>query len=100
MDFKLEDVKVINDEAVSRFEASVGGQVAYLSYERRGARIVYDHTKVPPALEGHGLAGKLTRTALDDARAQGLKVVPVCSYVASYIGKHPEYQDLVAPPQS
>ena len=99
MDFKLEEVQVVNKEAVLRFEAAVGGEVAYLTYERRGERIVYDHMKVPPALEGHGLAGKLARTALDYARAQGLEVVPVCPYVASYIGKHQEYQDLLAAPQ-
>jgi uncharacterized protein len=97
MDFKLEDVAVLNDEGAKRFEARVGGETAYLSYERRGDRIVYDHTKVPPALEGHGLAAKLARTALEYARAHGLKVVPVCPYVASYICKHPDYQDLVAP---
>ena len=54
------------------------------------------HTVVPLALEGHGIAGRLARAALDYARDRGLSVVPLCPYVADYIGKHPEYEDLVA----
>lgn len=54
------------------------------------------HTEVPEALEGRGIAGRIVRFALDDVRARGLKAVPRCPYVAGYISRHPEYQDLVA----
>ena len=54
------------------------------------------HTEVPPAFEGRGIAAALVREALAWARAQGLKVWPLCSYVAVYMRRHPETQDLLA----
>ncbi|MGA9852845.1 MAG: GNAT family N-acetyltransferase [Gammaproteobacteria bacterium] len=95
MEFKTEDLKIINNEAAGRFETRLGNETAFLSYQRRPGRIIYVHAEVPPAYEHHGVAGILTKTALDYARTNGLKVVPVCPYVASYIRQHPEYQDLV-----
>jgi len=92
-----DDVTVSNNEAEQRYEARVDGQLAVLAYQQDGDRIVYTHTKVPEELEGHGIAGKLTRVALDDARTQRRAVVPRCPYVADYIQRHPEYQDLVSP---
>jgi predicted GNAT family acetyltransferase len=58
--------------------------------------ITFTHTLVPKELEGRGIGSKLARGALDAARAQGLKVVPKCPFIAGYIGKHAEYADLVA----
>jgi predicted GNAT family acetyltransferase len=54
------------------------------------------HTEVPEQYQGQGLAGKLATAALEWARASGLKVIPSCPYVSNYIGKHPEFADLVA----
>jgi len=51
---------------------------------------------VPPALEGRGIAGQLTRAVLDHVRAHGLKVEPACSYARAYIDRHPEDRDLLA----
>lgn len=73
----------------------VGGQVAVLEYARGADRITLIHTGVPEALEGHGIAGRLAKTALDEARVQGLAVIPRCRYVAAYIRRHPEYAELV-----
>jgi len=70
--------------------------MARLEYHLRGPTIVYTHTIVPLVLEGHGIAGKLAKEALDYARDRELSVVPLCPYVADYVGKHPEYGDLVA----
>jgi predicted GNAT family acetyltransferase len=53
------------------------------------------HTEVLPRFEGRGLAGELTAAVLDQAREEGLDVLPFCPYVKSYIAKHPEYTDLV-----
>jgi uncharacterized protein len=91
-------VAVTNNEAAHRFEAKLGNATALITYRRRGDRIVFLHTEVPADFEGKGVAGKLVRAALDFARANNLRVVPLCSFVASYIRKHPEYQDLL--PQS
>ncbi|HUY80084.1 MAG TPA: GNAT family N-acetyltransferase [Ktedonobacterales bacterium] len=86
----------INDNtADSQFEAHVGPYVGVIQYERLGDMIVFTHTETPEELEGHGVASKLAQAALDDARAQGLRVAPLCPFVASYIKRHPEYGDLV-----
>jgi predicted GNAT family acetyltransferase len=57
--------------------------------------ITLTHTEVPPTLRGQGIASRLTRGVLEAARAQGLKVVPRCSFVAAFMGRHPEFNDLV-----
>src|SRR5205085_2303918 len=68
-------IEVTNDEATQRYETRVDGAVALIQYERRGDRIVFLHTEVPAALEGHGVGSALARAALDDARARHLTVV-------------------------
>jgi predicted GNAT family acetyltransferase len=93
----LDDVTVINNEEARRFEATVDGHLALITYRRFRGKIVFDHTEVPPPLEGKGLAAKLTRTALDFARANRLRVVSLCPFVSSYVGRHTEVQDLVSP---
>ena len=61
----------------------------------RGETISLIHTEVDPAFEGRGLAGRLARYSLDDARKRQLAVLPFCPYVQSWIKRHPEYADLV-----
>lgn len=80
-----------------RYEAEVDGDLAMAVYRRRGDTIIFTHTEVPEALEGQGIAGQIVRFALDDVRARGLKVVARCPYVAGFIHRYPEYQDLLAP---
>jgi uncharacterized protein len=58
---------------------------------------VLRHTEVAPSEEGQGLGGRLVAGALADIRTRGLRVVPVCMFVAAYIKRHPEQRDLVAP---
>lgn len=66
-----------------------------LTWTDVGDRRVLEHTGVRDSFEGQGLAGKVVRQALDDARSQGLRVVPLCPYVARYIDRHPDDADLV-----
>ena len=80
----------------SRFETTVDGTTAYISYVDNGDVMVFDHTIVPSEIGGRGIAGELTKHALEYAREHGKKIVPACSYVAGYLQKHPEYQTLVA----
>jgi uncharacterized protein len=94
-----QEITVTNNEAKQRYEASVDGHLAVLSYERQGVSIVYLHTGVPSAVAGRGIANLLARTALDEARAQKRIVVPLCPFVAAYIRRHPEYLSLVAESQ-
>jgi predicted GNAT family acetyltransferase len=86
---------VRHNEANHRFEAGSDDQPARLDYRMRGAVVEMVNTEVPPEYQGQGLAGKLATAALDWARAGGHKVLPSCSYVKSFIDKHPEYQDLL-----
>lgn len=89
------DIHVRNNESLSQFEAQVDGHLAVAQYRLIGDHITFTHTEVPEELQGQGIAGRLARTALEHARAEGLKVIPRCPYIAGYIRKHPEYQDLV-----
>lgn len=82
--------------AEHRYEARVDGHLATLTYALDGNTIIYLHTEVPSALEGHGVGARLARTALDEARDQGRSIVPLCPFVAAYIRRHPEYRPLVA----
>ena len=89
--------EVKDNPATSRFEMASGGAVAFVEYGATGdGRIVLLHTEVPEALSGQGVGSKLVRGTLDAVRAEGLKVVPRCEFVAAYIGRHPEYRDMVA----
>jgi predicted GNAT family acetyltransferase len=96
VEVNLNDIAVVHNEKAHRFEMEIDGLRPILTYRRFPDRIHFIHTEVPPPLEGRGLAAKLVRTALDFARANRLRVVPVCPYVASFLRKYPEYQDLVS----
>jgi hypothetical protein len=58
--------------------------------------IVVDHTGVPPAFEGRGIAAKLVNKMIEDARKDGFKITPLCSYVVAQFRRHPEWADLHA----
>jgi len=88
---------VQHNAAASRYEVTVDGHLSVAEYELTGNTLTFTHTLVPGELRGRGLAEKLVRAALADARTAGRKVVPQCSYVAAFIARHPEYQPLVAP---
>ena len=97
MNRELAGMEVVDNKAAQRYEAEVSGELAVVEYQLTGDRIIFTHTEVPRPLEGHGVAAKLAQTALDDARARHLTVVPRCPYIASYIKRHQQYLDIVAP---
>jgi uncharacterized protein len=94
----MSDVEVTDNPSESRFEARLDGELAGIAvYELHPDRIVFLHTEVDDAFEGRGVGSALARTALDDVRGRGgLAVVPRCPFIAGWIEKHPDYQDLVA----
>ncbi len=93
--FPEQEIPVTQNTQASRFEIQVEGHLAVLEYQMQGNVMVCTHTGVPEALGGRGLGSKLARAALEYARQNDLKVWPLCSFVAGYIQKHPEYQPLV-----
>jgi len=78
-----------------RIEIERHGHVAYLEYTLAGKVLQLIHSEVPTALRGQGLGSELAHSALEWAREKGLKVDVICPSVAEYLGKHPEYADLV-----
>ncbi len=86
---------VEHQAAAQRFAVSTPQGIALCSYRREGNMLVLPHTEVPPALEGRGIAAALVAAALAWARSEGMKVRPSCSYVAAYMRRHPETQDLL-----
>ena len=86
---------VSNNAAQHRFELEVDGHIAAAYYERSGDVITFEHTEVPAELGGKGIGSKLVKGALDQVRAEGLKVIAQCPFVKGWIGKHPDYSGLL-----
>lgn len=86
---------VVLNEAASRFELDIEGQLGVLAFRRSGDKIYYTHTEVPPRFRGRGYGAVLAEAALDYAEAERLQVVPMCSFVAQYIDENPRYQHLL-----
>lgn len=84
--------EIRHEPAAGRFV--LGEAVA--EYRLEGNRMIFTHTFVPPEMRGQGVAAKLIHAGLEYARAGGKRVVPQCSYVETYLQRHPEYEDLRA----
>jgi uncharacterized protein len=91
------DIKIEHNASAQQYEARIGRHLAVAEYSMSGNTITFTHTFVPPALRGRGIASKLIQAALEDARAEELMVVPLCSFVAGYIRRHPEHMALLSP---
>ena len=85
-----------HDHTAQRFEWVEDDVTSELVYELQNGVMAILHTGVPEAVGGRGIAADLSRAALDTARGNGWQVRPVCSYVAGFIAKNPEYQTLLA----
>lgn len=94
------DYPVVHEDGATRGRYVIrlaDGLEAEITYDRRdGGTIVVDHTYVPDSYRGHGLAEKLVKALIADARRTGHKIVPLCSYVAAQFRRHPEWADLHA----
>ena len=90
------DIDVTDVVDSTRYEAKIGGKLAgFVEYERRDGKIIFPHTEVDDAFEGRGVGSALARTALDQAKANGEAVVPLCPFIAGYIDRHDEYATIV-----
>ncbi|WP_205763491.1 GNAT family N-acetyltransferase [Pseudopontixanthobacter vadosimaris] len=98
------DVDITHHDETTHGEyvASVEGADAEgrLTWTARGNARIADHTLVPPAIGGRGVALELVKALVADARKEGFTIVPQCSYVEAQFRKHPEWADLRAPVES
>jgi uncharacterized protein len=89
-------VRVVDDPDRNRYEAYVQDSLAgFVTYRIRPGVVTLVHTEVDKAFEGHGVGGRLAAFALEDARDRGVQVEPLCPFIVSYLGRHPEFADLV-----
>ncbi len=79
----------------SRFELTVDGKTAFVEYATEAELLVLLHTEVPAALGGRGVGSTLARGVLEEIRRRGQHIVPRCAFIAGFIGRHPEFADLV-----
>ena len=93
----MTEFTVRQNEKEERFESDVDGGLAYVEYIIDGDEITFTHTEVPKEAEGKGIAGKLVAGALAFARGAGMRVIPQCPYVAAYMKRHREYDDILHP---
>jgi hypothetical protein len=84
-----------NNSSQQQFEVHEDGELAVLQYRIHEGRIWLMHTEVPKKLEGKGIASTLARYGLDWARENHMKAKVVCPFVAVFLKRHPEYQDVV-----
>jgi predicted GNAT family acetyltransferase len=73
-----------------------GKRLAEMTYTVAGTRVIIDHTQVDDSLRGQGAGGKLVRAAVDWARAENVRLLPLCPYAKSVFDKTPEYSDVLA----
>lgn len=94
-------VSLTDNPEAERFEALYGGELlGYITYQIVDGVMRLPHTYVTPEARGQNIAALLTEAALQTARAQRLRVVPICWYVDRYIQRHPQYRDLLRGPGS
>ena len=89
-----ENLKVVHNPEQNRFEVELEGQLAKLDYMVDGDNIIMTHVGVPYEFRGHGVAGAITKAGLEYAKSKSLRVIPMCSYVAAYIRRNPQYAEL------
>lgn len=86
---------ITDNTARKRFELNLDGHIAFADYRREEAVLHIPHVEAPPALRGTGAAGDLMRGIMEFARANQLKIHPICGYAATWMKKHPEFHDLI-----
>lgn len=98
----LDTSAIVRNIEKRRFEWSVvpatGGaaELAFVDYIKASEKLYVTHTEVPPALEGRGIASAMMQHILEWIESEGLKLVPLCPFMAGYLQRHPEWQRLMA----
>ena len=95
MNYDEQKLKV--NHASYRLELEAEGSVAFIEYKLLRDTLFLIHTEVPPALEGKGVAGAIVQKSLQYEKDNNYKIVPICPFVQSYLKRHKEWIDMVAP---
>ena len=92
-----EQVEREDGPAKGRYRLVIDGVEAEMGYSRAGeGLIIIDHTDVPGALRGRKVGERLVRQAVEDARRDGIHLIPLCPFAKAQIARHPEWQDVVS----
>lgn len=91
------DTDIRDNAEAHRYELDVEGETAVVIYNLSGENLMITETLVPEALEGRGIASRLAKHVIADARERGLVILPICPFFAGYLQKHPEHVDVVHP---
>jgi hypothetical protein len=91
----MENLKVIDNKEKERFEIDLDGKIALIDYSEQNGVVAMTHTEVPTEFEGKGVGSQLVKGALEIVKTDGKRVRPLCTFVAAYIKRHPEYESLV-----
>ncbi len=93
----MDNHKLIVDEQQRAFKFDIDGKTAMINYRLKDGKIYsLDHTEVPDELQGQGIASDLAQKTLTYIKESGSKILPLCSFVAAYVKRHPEWNDIVA----
>jgi uncharacterized protein len=90
----MDQGQVRDNRELQRFELPVDDEVAFASYRRQPGRLVITYVETPVALRGAGYAGRLMHGVAEAARAEQVKILPLCPYARAWMQRHPEYRDL------
>ncbi|MBF0664705.1 MAG: N-acetyltransferase [Brevundimonas sp.] len=93
----MTDPDIRDNADAHRYELPLGGETAVVIYNLSDHNLMVTETLVPQALEGQGVASRLAKHVIADARNRGLLILPVCTFFAGYLQKHPEHADVVHP---
>jgi predicted GNAT family acetyltransferase len=93
---KYDDIELVNNEAIHNFEFVVDGHRSFIDYKTKDGKIYLVHTEVPEELEGRGVASVMVEKTFKYIEDKGLKLVPLCSYIQSYLKRYPEWDRILA----
>ncbi len=93
----MTDAEIRDNTELHRYELPVGNEVAVVVYNLSEPNLMITETLVPKALEGQGIASRLAKHVIADAKARGLVILPVCPFFSAYFQKHPEHAGVVHP---
>jgi predicted GNAT family acetyltransferase len=92
-----DEQKLQVNDALHRLELEIEGSIAFIEYKLRRNLLFLIHTEVPPALKGKGAGSAIVEKSLQYAKDNNYKIIPLCDFVQSYLQKHKEWNDIVAP---